>query len=146
MPSTGRCISKPESSRSTAAATPRSSGSGASARRSTPSSREKQEEQRKRLTAFVERFRAKATKARQAQSRLKLLAKLEPVAAVVANEVRPIVFPPPAKPLSPPIIALEGVSVGYEPTVRCCGGSICGSIPTTALRWSAPTATASRRW
>ena len=74
----------------------------------------KQEEQRKRLTAFVERFRAKATKARQAQSRLKLLAKLEPVAAVVANEVRPIVFPPPAKPLSPPIIALEGVSVGYE--------------------------------
>jgi ATP-binding cassette subfamily F protein 3 len=75
----------------------------------------KQEEQRKRLTAFVERFRAKATKARQAQSRLKLLAKLEPVAAVVADQVRPIVFPPPAKPLSPPIIALEGVSIGYEP-------------------------------
>jgi ATP-binding cassette subfamily F protein 3 len=75
----------------------------------------KQEEQRKHLTAFVERFRAKATKARQAQSRLKLLAKLEPVAAVVADQVRPIVFPAPAKPLSPPIIALEGVSVGYEP-------------------------------
>ena len=75
----------------------------------------KQEEQRKRLTAFVDRFRAKATKARQAQSRLKLLAKLEPIAAVVADEVRPIVFPAPAKPLSPPIIALEGVSVGYEP-------------------------------
>jgi ATP-binding cassette subfamily F protein 3 len=75
----------------------------------------KQEEQRTRLTAFVERFRAKATKARQAQSRLKLLAKLEPVAAVVANEVRPIVFPPPAKQLSPPIIALEDVAVGYEP-------------------------------
>ncbi|MBX9773163.1 MAG: ABC-F family ATP-binding cassette domain-containing protein [Xanthobacteraceae bacterium] len=74
----------------------------------------KQDEQRRRLTAFVERFRAKATKARQAQSRLKLLAKLEPVSAVVANEVRPIVFPAPAKPLSPPIIALEGVSVGYE--------------------------------
>ena len=74
----------------------------------------KQEEQRKHLTAFVERFRAKATKARQAQSRLKLLAKLEPVAAIVADEVRPIVFPPPAKALSPPIIALDGVSVGYE--------------------------------
>src|SRR6266702_2325779 len=56
----------------------------------------KQESERKRLTAFVERFRAKATKARQAQSRLKLLAKLEPVAAVVAEEVRPIEFPPPA--------------------------------------------------
>jgi ATP-binding cassette subfamily F protein 3 len=74
-----------------------------------------QESQRKRLTAFVERFRAKATKARQAQSRLKLLAKLEPTAAAIAEEVSPIEFPPPAKPLSPPIIALEGVAVGYEP-------------------------------
>jgi ATP-binding cassette subfamily F protein 3 len=43
------------------------------------------------------------------------LAKLEPVAAVVADEVRPIEIPPPAKPLAPPIIALEDVSVGYEP-------------------------------
>jgi ATP-binding cassette, subfamily F, member 3 len=73
----------------------------------------KQEAERKRLTAFVERFRAKATKARQAQSRVKLLAKLEPVAALVADEVRPIVIPPPAKPLSPPIIALDDVAVGY---------------------------------
>jgi ATP-binding cassette subfamily F protein 3 len=71
--------------------------------------------ERKRLQAFVERFRAKATKARQAQSRAKLLAKLEPVAAVVADEVPPIEIPPPAKPLAPPIIALEDVSVGYEP-------------------------------
>jgi len=74
-----------------------------------------QESERKRLTAFVERFRAKATKARQAQSRMKLLAKLEPTAAAVAEEVLPIEFPPPAKPLSPPIIALDDVSVGYEP-------------------------------
>ncbi len=41
----------------------------------------KQEAQRKHLQAFVDRFRAKATKARQAQSRLKMLAKLEPIAA-----------------------------------------------------------------
>jgi ATP-binding cassette, subfamily F, member 3 len=74
-----------------------------------------QESERKRLTAFVERFRAKATKARQAQSRMKLLAKLEPTAAAVAEEVPPIEFPPPAKPLSPPIVALDNVSVGYEP-------------------------------
>ena len=73
-----------------------------------------QELERKRLTAFVERFRAKATKARQAQSRMKLLAKLEPVVAVVANEVRPIDIPAPLKMLSPPIIALEDVAVGYE--------------------------------
>src|SRR5215212_11315310 len=75
----------------------------------------RQELERKRLTAFVDRFRAKATKARQAQSRMKLLAKLEPVVAIVANEVRPINIPPPAKTLSPPIIALEDVAVGYEP-------------------------------
>jgi len=75
----------------------------------------KQEAERRRLTAFVDRFRAKATKARQAQSRLKLLAKLEPAAAVVAEEVRPIEIPAPAKPLSPPIIALDDVAVGYEP-------------------------------
>ncbi len=75
----------------------------------------KQEAERKRLQAFVDRFRAKATKARQAQSRVKLLAKLEPVAAVIADEVRPIEIPPPAKPLSPPIIALDDVAVGYEP-------------------------------
>ena len=75
----------------------------------------RQEAERKRLQAFVDRFRAKATKARQAQSRVKLLAKLEPIAAVIAEEVRPIEFPPPAKPISPPIIALDDVSVGYEP-------------------------------
>jgi ATP-binding cassette, subfamily F, member 3 len=74
-----------------------------------------QDSERKRLTAFIERFRAKATKARQAQSRMKLLAKLEPTAAVVAEEVLPIEFPPPGKPLSPPIVALDDVSVGYEP-------------------------------
>jgi ATP-binding cassette, subfamily F, member 3 len=75
----------------------------------------RQELERKRLTAFVDRFRAKATKARQAQSRMKLLAKLEPVVAVVANEVLPINIPGPTKALSPPVIALEDVSVGYEP-------------------------------
>ncbi|MDT3686189.1 MAG: ABC-F family ATP-binding cassette domain-containing protein [Pseudorhodoplanes sp.] len=74
----------------------------------------KQEAQRKHLQAFVDRFRAKATKARQAQSRLKLLAKMEPIAAAVNDEVLPIVIPEPEKLLSPPIIALDGVSVGYE--------------------------------
>ncbi len=75
----------------------------------------KQEAQRKHLQAFVDRFRAKATKARQAQSRLKMLARLEPPAAMVNDDVRPIVLPAPEKTLSPPILALDGVSVGYEP-------------------------------
>ncbi len=75
----------------------------------------KQEAERKHLQAFIDRFKAKATKARQAQSRVKRLAKMEPVIAITSDEVRPIVFPPPAKSLSPPIIAMEKVSVGYEP-------------------------------
>jgi ATP-binding cassette subfamily F protein 3 len=74
----------------------------------------KQEAERKHLQAFVDRFKAKASKARQAQSRVKKLARLTPIAAITDDEVRPIVIPPPAKPLSPPIIALDRVSVGYE--------------------------------
>jgi ATP-binding cassette subfamily F protein 3 len=73
----------------------------------------KQEEKRAHLQDFVDRFRAKATKARQAQSRLKMLEKMESVAAVVDDEVLPFVFPSPEKPLSPPIIAMENASAGY---------------------------------
>ncbi len=75
-----------------------------------------QEAERKRIEAFVTRFRAKATKARQAQSRVKLLAKLGPVEAIVNDEVRDIDIPSPAKPLSPPIIAFDNVAVGYGQT------------------------------
>src|SRR5436190_8833367 len=75
----------------------------------------KQEAERKHLQAFIDRFKAKASKARQAQSRVKKLAKLTPIAAIANDDVRPIVIPPPAKALSPPIIALDRVSVGYEP-------------------------------
>jgi ATP-binding cassette subfamily F protein 3 len=74
-----------------------------------------QAKQRAHLQAFVDRFRAKASKARQAQSRLKMLAKLEPISALMNDDVRPIRIAPPQKMLSPPIIALDGVSVGYEP-------------------------------
>ena len=75
----------------------------------------KQETRRKHLNAFVERFRAKATKARQAQSRLKLLAKLQPIDVRIEDEARAIAIPSPDKPLSPPIIALEDMAVGYDP-------------------------------
>ncbi|QXX74345.1 putative ABC transporter ATP-binding protein YheS [Methylovirgula sp. HY1] len=74
----------------------------------------KQEDQRKHLQAFVDRFRAKATKAAQAQSRLKMLARLEPVAAIVDGHVLPFDLPSPQKPLSPPIIAMENVAAGYD--------------------------------
>src|SRR3954464_2412912 len=75
----------------------------------------RQEAERKHLQAFIDRFKAKASKARQAQSRVKKLAKLTPIAAIANDDVRPIVIPPAVKPLSPPIIALDRVSVGYEP-------------------------------
>jgi len=75
----------------------------------------KQEAERARLSAFVERFRAKATKARQAQSRLKLLAKLQPIEVRADDSVPGIAIPSPEKPLSPPILALDEVAVGYEP-------------------------------
>jgi ATP-binding cassette subfamily F protein 3 len=75
----------------------------------------RQDAERKRLQAFVDRFKAKASKARQAQSRVKMLEKMKPIAALVTQDVREITFPAPEKMLSPPIIAVDDVSVGYDP-------------------------------
>jgi ATP-binding cassette subfamily F protein 3 len=75
----------------------------------------KQEAQRAHLQAFVDRFRAKASKASQAQSRIKMLQKMQPISSMVTDDVRPIHIPAPDKLLSPPIIATDNVSVGYEP-------------------------------
>ena len=75
----------------------------------------RQDAERKRLQAFVDRFKAKASKARQAQSRVKMLERMKPIAALVTQDVREITFPAPEKMLSPPIIAVDDVSVGYDP-------------------------------
>src|ERR1700674_5456629 len=75
----------------------------------------RQDAERKRLQAFVDRFKAKASKARQAQSRVKMLEKMKPIAALATQDVREITFPAPKKMLSPPIIAVDDVSVGYDP-------------------------------
>jgi ATP-binding cassette subfamily F protein 3 len=76
-------------------------------------SRVKQEAARKHLQSFVDRFRAKASKARQAQSRIKALEKMKPIAALVDDTVRPFSFPEPVKTVASPIVALSGVDVGY---------------------------------
>jgi ATP-binding cassette subfamily F protein 3 len=74
----------------------------------------RQDAQRKHLQAFVDRFRAKASKARQAQSRLKMLARLQPIASAMEDTSVTFHFPNP-EPLSPPLIAQENVAVGYAP-------------------------------
>jgi ATP-binding cassette, subfamily F, member 3 len=76
-------------------------------------SRVKQEAARKHMESFVERFRAKASKARQAQSRIKALERMKPIAALVHDSVRPFSFPEPIKTVASPIIAINHGNVGY---------------------------------
>ncbi|MFC3069941.1 ABC-F family ATP-binding cassette domain-containing protein [Phenylobacterium soli] len=75
--------------------------------------RVKIEAKRAHMQSFVDRFRAKATKARQAQSRLKAIAKLPAVAAVIEEGVAPFTLPSPERPLPPPLLRLENAAVGY---------------------------------
>jgi ATP-binding cassette subfamily F protein 3 len=77
--------------------------------------KKKQDDQRKHLEAFITRFKAKATKAAQAQSRVKALARMQPIAAQVEDRVIPFLFPQPAKMLASPLIRMEDASAGYEP-------------------------------
>jgi ATP-binding cassette subfamily F protein 3 len=73
----------------------------------------KQDDEKERLQAFINRFKAKASKAKQAQSRVKRLEKMETISVSIENDVPPFYIPPFDKPLAPPIIALDSVSVGY---------------------------------
>jgi len=72
----------------------------------------KQEARRAHLQSFVDRFRAKATKATQAQSRLKMLEKMTPITAPEEAKRVAFTFPAPEE-LSPPIVNIEGAAVGY---------------------------------
>ncbi|MFN4272949.1 MAG: ABC-F family ATP-binding cassette domain-containing protein [Aliihoeflea sp.] len=75
----------------------------------------KQDAKRKHMQAFVDRFRYKASKARQAQSRLKALEKMAPVGAIVDEHVQPFSFAEPVKQVASPIVALDKAAVGYTP-------------------------------
>jgi len=74
---------------------------------------EKIAEQRAHMQSFVDRFRAKATKARQAQARLKALARLPQIEAVVEDAPTRFAFPEPTQ-MAPPILVLDKVWVGYD--------------------------------
>lgn len=76
--------------------------------------REKQLKQKAHMQKFVDRFGATASKARQAQSRLKAIQKMDIVDAVMADRVTAFDFPEP-EPLRSPLITLDFVNAGYEP-------------------------------
>lgn len=70
---------------------------------------------RKHLQSFIDRFKAKASKAKQAQSRVKALERMGTVASVIEDHIQPISFPEPEKQPASPIVAISGGAVGYEP-------------------------------
>ena len=77
--------------------------------------KKKVDDQRAHMMEYVERFRYKASKAKQAQSRLKALAKLEVIDDIVEDRVAPFLFPNPEKALAPPLVRWDHASVGYAP-------------------------------
>ena len=73
----------------------------------------KQDAERAHLQAFVDRFRYKDSKARQAQSRLKRLQKMQQVSIPLSERTLPFHFPSGEERLAPPMLMLEGADLGY---------------------------------
>ena len=79
------------------------------------SQKAKQDKDRAHLQSFVDRFRAKASKARQAQSRIKMLEKMQTISVPLEERALPFNFPEPLTKLSPPLLEIEAASLGYGP-------------------------------
>lgn len=75
--------------------------------------RVQQDRERDRIRKFVEKFRYKATKARQAQSRLKMLERMQPIPEFVSDGMGGFEFPDPES-LPPPLLRLDEVTAGYD--------------------------------
>ena len=104
--------------------------------------KKKQDDERRHLEAFIARFKAKASKASQAQSRVKALARMQPIAEVIEERVAPFLFPNPPRPSPARSSGWRTPRPAMRRASRCCGASTCGSMPTTASACWAPTATA----
>ncbi|WP_022693013.1 ABC-F family ATP-binding cassette domain-containing protein [Ponticaulis koreensis] len=75
--------------------------------------KKKQDAERAHLQSFVDRFRAKASKATQAQSRIKMIEKMKDIAIPVSERTVPFHFTAPEAQLAPPLLELRGASCGY---------------------------------
>jgi ATP-binding cassette subfamily F protein 3 len=84
--------------------------------------KKKQDDERRHIEAFIARFKAKASKAAQAQSRVKALARMQPIAEEIEERVAPFALPNPAKALASPLVRLEGAAAGYTPDVPVLRG------------------------
>jgi ATP-binding cassette subfamily F protein 3 len=73
----------------------------------------KRDNERAHIQSFVDRFRAKASKARQAQARLKMLERMQPIASILETGVAGFNFPTPDA-LAPPLMVMESASIGYD--------------------------------
>ena len=75
--------------------------------------RSKQQAERARIQAFVDRFRYKASKAKQAQSRIRMLERMQPIAEHREEGAITFAFPD-QEPPPPPLVSLDRVSIGYD--------------------------------
>ncbi len=107
------CIWSPVGQPSTAATTARSSVSAATISRAQATLARRQARKAEEIMRFVDRFRAKTSKARQVQSRLKALEKLQLAAPGHADSPYEFSFPNPTQ-MSPMLIQLENASLGYD--------------------------------
>jgi len=80
-------------------------------------------EQREHMQKFVDRFRASAAKAKQAQSRIKALERMPQIESVVEDKATHFSFPSPEE-LAPPMLSLDGVDIGYDGKAILTGVSL----------------------